>query len=279
VRWLAALALCLCVVVPATARADWGVTRSGFDAGVVRRYKAILERDPHDAAALRALVTLYRRYKNVAALTAEYEAEGDTWSSLCVRAHLPGVSREASVALLQRALRVKPDDGRGWIALGETTQDSKIARDAFRAALPHVNRAKERTRALEGLLGAARALHDAATIDAAYAELIELRPRDGRLWLDRGDAQLAAGKTADAVASLGEAAARLRGDPEKRLAAMTAIGVALERQGNVDAAVAQWEATLDAIPRGYYLSGEIVAHIVAPDAHRGRAPEMAGVRL
>ena len=61
-RWVAALALCLCFVAPARAQGDWGVRRSGFDAGVVRRYKAILARDPHDADALRQLVAMYRRY-------------------------------------------------------------------------------------------------------------------------------------------------------------------------------------------------------------------------
>jgi len=272
-RSAAALALCLCVLAPVTnarAQDDWDATRSGFDAAVVRRYKAILERDPHDADALRRLVAIYKQYKTVALLTSEYEAQGDTWSALSVLAHMPGVTRDAAAAYLRHALALKADDGRGWIALGEATLDSKIALDAFTRATAIVAAPRDKQRALEGQLAAARALHDAAAIDAAYAAMIARRPRDGRLGLDRRDAQLAANKPADAFTSFGEAEKRLRTDPERRLAAMTSKGVALERQGRIDEAVNQWELTLDAVPRGYYLGDEVVQHIIAVERKRKR---------
>ena len=61
-RWLVVAALCLAVSARARAE-DWGVKRDPFDAGVVRRYKAILARNPHDAGALRELVSLYGKYR------------------------------------------------------------------------------------------------------------------------------------------------------------------------------------------------------------------------
>jgi tetratricopeptide (TPR) repeat protein len=269
-RWVAALAVCLCLVAPAWAQGDWGATRAGFDATVVRRYKAILSRDPHDADALRQLVAIYGRYKSLDVLSGEYAAEGETWAALCVRAHMPGVSRDAATGYLERALAVKPDDGRGWIALGELTQDAARARDAFRTALAHVTGERDRRRALDGLLAAARSLHDWAAIDSAYVELIAMKPRDGSLWLARGDAQLAAGKPVAARTSYIEAEKRLRSDPERRLTAMTNAGVALERQGKIDDALAQWEATLDAVPRGFYMRAEIVRRIIATERNRKR---------
>ena len=87
-RWVAVLALCL-ALVPARAVADndWGVRRDPFDASVVRRYKALLARDPHDAAALRQLVAMYKRYRKVATLEAEYRAQieaKEDWAALVV---------------------------------------------------------------------------------------------------------------------------------------------------------------------------------------------------
>jgi DNA-binding SARP family transcriptional activator len=76
-RWVAALALCL--VVCATARAeDWGVRRDPFDPTVVRRYKELLARDPHDDPALRQLLALYQRYRTAQKLESELRATLET---------------------------------------------------------------------------------------------------------------------------------------------------------------------------------------------------------
>ena len=273
-RWVAALALCLCAGVQAQAQGDWGVTRSGFDAATVRRYKAILARDPHDTDALRQLVAIYRRYKTLAALSADYTAQGETWNALMVLAHMPGTSTETAIALYGRALALRPDDGRGWLALAETTRDTKIAVDAFGRAVKLVSTPPDKQRALEGWLASARVLGQPSTIDAAYVELIALHPKDGRLWLDRGEAQLASGHTAEARASFAEAEKRLHTDPERRLTAMTNIGVALERDGKIDEAIAEWERTLDVVPRGYYLGAEVVAHMIDAERRRGKLTDI-----
>src|SRR5690242_9524778 len=130
-RWIAAAVVCL--VLAANARAqDWGAHRDPFDPAVVRRYEAILAKNPHDTSALRQLVELYRRFRTVAALEAEYRthlAGGDDWATLVVLARLPRASRADSIALWKRALAANPKDALGWIAAGdEETGDAAAAR-------------------------------------------------------------------------------------------------------------------------------------------------------
>src|SRR5687768_1859082 len=73
-RLLVAVAI-LAVAVP-NARAqddDWSVKRNPFDPRVIGRYKAILEKDPNDAVALKKLIGLYSRHSSLEKLVAEYE--------------------------------------------------------------------------------------------------------------------------------------------------------------------------------------------------------------
>lgn len=272
------VALLVCLAC-ATARAqpgDWGVTRDPFDPTVIRRHKAILARDPHDPRSLGALVSLYKRFRTVATLEGEYRALPATWATLVVIARLPRSDRAATRALWQRALEANATDGRGWIALGELTVDAIAARTAFRNAVEHARSPRDKKLALTKLIGAARSAADPATADAAYAELLVLTPRDGQLWLDRGNAQLAAGWYIPALDTFAKAETLLAGDPERRLTAAINRGVALERVARVDDALELWERTLERSPRGSYLRREIVIRIVDAERKRKRlAPAIA----
>jgi tetratricopeptide (TPR) repeat protein len=275
-RWVLVVALCL-AATPTTTRADdWGAKRNPFDPGVVRRYKALLEKDPHDEAALRALVGMYKRYRTVAQLESEYRAileRGDDWAALVVLARMPRTSLTDTVALWKRVLAVKPDDARGWLASGDAATavaDAAGARDAYRKAAALLTAPKQKRDVLAKLVGAARTVGDHAVVDAAFVELIALAPKDGALWLERGNAQLAAGKAQAAHTSLVTAEGLLKTDPEKRLTAMLDQGLALERLGKVDDALAQYEHTLDKSPRGYFLAAEVVTRIVDAERKRGR---------
>src|SRR5262245_46942926 len=53
--------------------ADWAVKRNPFDPRIVNRYKALLEKDPNDAVALKKLVGLYQKHSSLEKLVAEYE--------------------------------------------------------------------------------------------------------------------------------------------------------------------------------------------------------------
>jgi len=261
-RWVAALAICL--VVSTSVRADWGARRDPFDPNTVSRIKALLARDPYDEGALRQLVALYRGHRTVAQLEAEYRAQvdaGENWSALVVLARLPNTD---APALLKRAVALKPDDARGWIAVGDAARtDAAVASDAYRRAANTAVKPQQKQLALTKLVAAAR---EPATIDTAYAELIALSPKDGKLWLDRGNARLAAKQYADAHAAFVAAEPLLRTDPERRLTAMTSQGIALDALGRSDDALAQYEHTLDSVPRGHYLGQEIVLRIVSETA-------------
>src|SRR5687767_9243988 len=193
-RWVAVLAICF-VAANASAQ-DWGAKRDPFDATVVQRYKSILSRDPHDVGALRELVTMYQRYRTIAKLEAEYRKQlegGEDWAALVVLARLPQLASSDAMALWKRAVAAKPDDPRAWIAIGDAAKsDAVVARDAYQRAVALAKTPKQRKAALQKLVGAARTAGDAATVDIAYGELIALSPKDGNLWLDRGNAQLAA---------------------------------------------------------------------------------------
>jgi tetratricopeptide (TPR) repeat protein len=266
------LAFCLALSARADAQ-DWSVHRDPFDASVVRRYKAILARDPHDVGALRELVGMYKRYRTVAKLEEEYRTQlGSTqdWATLVVLARLPRVSRTDTIALWNRALVAKPDDAAGWLALGDLAPDAAASRDAFQRAATFATKPAQKRLALTKLVAAARSAGDHKSIDGAYAELIALAPKDGLLWLERGNAQLAAGQTAEAAATFATAEGLLARDPERRLTAMVNQGIALERLGRIDDAIAQWLRTLDKTPRGYFLGTEIVPRIIDAERKRGR---------
>ncbi len=266
-RWVAALAICLLFT---SARADWGARRDPFDPGVVSRYKAILARDPYDDGALRQLAALYKQYRTIAKLEAEYRAElagHEDWATLVVLARLPASD---ALALWKRAVAVKPDDARGWIALGDAARsDVTTARDAYLRASKAALTPRDKRAALTKLVAAAP---DANTTDGAYAELIALAPKDGTLWLDRGNAQLAAKQFAAAKDSFATAETLLRTDPERRLTAMTSQGLALEGLGRPDDAIAQYQHALDNVPRGYYLAQELVMRVVETERKRARLP-------
>jgi tetratricopeptide (TPR) repeat protein len=270
-RWIAVVAICL---VSASARAeDWGVRRDPFDAGVVRRYKAILERDPHDSGALDALVTMYKRFRTIAKLESEYRVQLDaseSWPTLVVLARLPRTSRTDTVALWNRALRANQNDGRGWLAFGDLAADATAARDAYRHAAQHAGSTRDKRAALRKLVGAARSAGDARTVDTSYAELIALAPKDGLLWLERGDAQVTGGNLADAIDSFTTAESLLGTDPERRVTAMMSLGIVYERLDRTDDAIAQYLRTLDKLPRGYFLGREIVPRIIGAERRRGK---------
>lgn len=266
------LAFCLAMSARADAQ-DWSVKRDPFDAGVVRRYKAILARDPHDAGALRELVGMYKRHRSVAKLETEYRTQlgsSQDWATLVVLARLPRTSPQDSLALWNRAVAARPDDAGSWLAIGDLSVDAATSRDAYRRAASLAAKPAPKKLALTKLVVAARSAGDHKTVDTAYGELIALSPKDGLLWLERGNAQLAAGQHALAGTTFGRAEILLPQDPERRLTAMVNQGVALERQGRIDEAIQQWIRTLDKMPRGYFLGTEIVPRIIDAERKRGR---------
>jgi tetratricopeptide (TPR) repeat protein len=273
---LALLAICVIATGASAQPADWGAKRNPFDAVTVSRYKAILVKNPHDEAALRELVSLYKRFRSLEKLQAEYKEKltaGDDWATLVVLARFPSTPRTDAVALWKRAMMKNPDDARGWIATGDASYtDAPFARDAYKRAAALTTDPKQKKLALTKLISAARGANDAPTVDAAYAELIGLSPKDGMLWLDRGSAQYAAKQYGPARDSFATAETLLKTDPTNRLTAMVNQGLALDAMNRGDEAIAQFEHVLDSMPRGYYLGREVVGRIADVERKRKQLP-------
>ncbi|MEP6866820.1 MAG: tetratricopeptide repeat protein, partial [Deltaproteobacteria bacterium] len=201
------LACALATAAPITAAtaqpADWGVTRDPFDKNVIARYKAILAKNPHDASALAKLLEMYRRYRTVDLLKDEYskqlDKKADDWSALVVLGRLMHTTGDDQRArdLWTKAVATKDDDAESWIAIGELDKSAghnQDARAAYDKALAHSPQKDMKKKALRALADLALATGDNDGANAYFKQFLDLDPQNAQLWIERGDAMLAAGK-------------------------------------------------------------------------------------
>ncbi len=260
--------------------ADWTVHRDPFDAGVVARYKQLLARDPYDGDALIRLAQMYRRYRTLAGLEAEYETAGDDHAVLVVRARLHRDRGDASGAraLFQKVVSITPDDARGWLALGDLER-THATMAAARADYEHVVALAPPRAVLEPALHAladlSRDAGDGDGTDRYYDQLCALAPQDGLLWLSRGDAEVATGHPERAVDSFAAAQQAFTTDPERRLEAIVRRGDALDRAQDQRGAIAEYRRGLRLAPQGGARAHELVARIVEAYREARALPELA----
>lgn len=281
VRWLSrsfglalAAALATAALAPGAARAqpdDWEVKRDPFDKSVVARYKALLTRQPHDAGALAKLLELYRRYRTVELLKNEYQAvldkKADDWAALVVLSKIHRTTGDdvTALALLQRATAAKADDAASWLLLGEIHRGqgkAADARGAYEQALAHGKDKPTRSRALRALADLAIAAGDIDSANRYFKQFLEIDPKNAQLWIEHGDAMIAAKRAEEAVASYAEAEKLLGGDPAKRVEVVARRGQALEALGRDEDAKAEYRRAIKLAPRGYYIEVELTARIV-----------------
>lgn len=262
---------------------DWEVRRDPFDKRVVARYKGLLARQPHDAGALAKLLELYRRYRTIDLLRGEYEAaigkKPDDWAALVVLAKIEKTRGEdaAARALLERAVKARRDDATSWLLLGELERaagQATAARAAFQQALDAGSDKGTKSKALRALADLALAAGDIEAANRSFQQFLQLDPRNAQLWIEHGDAMLAAKRPADAVTSYAEAEKLLGGDPARRVEVVARRGQALEALGRDDEAKAEYRRAIKLAPRGYYIEVELTARII--DLHR-RRQDLAGL--
>jgi tetratricopeptide (TPR) repeat protein len=281
--WLALVAAAFC---PASTQAqpdDWQVRRDPFDKSVVARYKGILNRQPHDAGALAKLLELYRRYRTVDLLISEYQAtltkKPNDWAALVVlaRIHRTTGDEAAALALMQRAMEANPNDATGWLSLGDLHKGfgkAADARGAFERALTTGRDKPTRSRALRALADLALASGDTDAANRYFKQFLELDPKNAQLWIEHGDAMLAAKRSDEAVGSYAEAEKLLAGDPARRVEVVARRGQALEALGRDEDAKAEYRRAIKLAPRGYYIEVELTARII--DIYR-RRQDLAGL--
>jgi len=251
--------------------ADWGVKRDPFDKTVVARYKAILAKNPHDAQALAKLLEMYRRYRTVDTLRSEYEKvldkNGSDWAALVVmgRLHRATGDDQRAREMLAKAVAAKQSDAHSWLLIGEIDKasgKSGDARAAYDKALAHATGKEMKKKALRALADLALATGDTDGANAYFKQFLDLDPRNAQLWLERGDAMLAAGKREIALESYAAAEKLLGSDPAKRVEVVARRGQALEGMNKDDEAVAEYRRAIKLAPKGYYLEVELTGRIV-----------------
>ena len=250
---------------------DWGVQRDPFDPKEIARYKAILARNPHDAGALAKLLEKYRRYRKVETLKEEYgkalDKNADDVSAMIVigRLHKATGDEPAALAMWMRAVGKKDADAQTWLLIGEVQKSASKpaeARAAYDKALAHASAKDMKKKALRSLADLALATNDIDGANAYFKTFLELDPKNAQLWIERGDAMLAAGRRDVALESYGAAEKLLGGDPARRVEVISRRGQALEGMGKDEEAVAEYRRAIKSAPKGYYLEVELTARVI-----------------
>jgi cellulose synthase operon protein C len=279
-RRLRFLLACLLATVPAVTAApraasaqadDWGVKRDPFDQKVIGQYKRFLAANPHDGSALANLLKMYRQHRTVELLRDEYQKLLDKnahdWSALVVLGHIQRKLGDDQRALdyWNRAVAQKPTDAATWVELGAIHKGAgrnKDARAAYDQALAHASAKDMKKKALRALADLALATSDVDAANGYFKQFLDLDPGNAQLWLERGDAMLAAGKREIALESYAAAEKLLGSDPARRVEVVSRRGQALEGMGQDDAAVTEYRRAIKMAPKGYYLEVELTGRIV-----------------
>jgi tetratricopeptide (TPR) repeat protein/HEAT repeat protein len=250
---------------------DWGVKRDPFNQTDIARYKAILRANPHEASALAKLLEMYRRYRTIDLLKDDYQKlldkNADDASALVVRGRLQHATGDDARALelFQRAVGRKDDDAQTWLLIGELQKGANKAKDARAAydkALAHAPAKDMKKKALRALADLALATGDNDGANAYFKQFLELDPGNAQLWIERGDAMLAAGKRELALESYTAAEKLLGADPAKRVEVVARRGQTLEGMAKDDEAVVEYRRAIKLAPKGYYLEAELTGRIV-----------------
>src|SRR6185295_11274048 len=174
-----------------------------------------------------------------------------------------------ALELFRRAVARKDDDAQAWLLIGELEKAAshpKEARAAYDKALAHAQQKDMKKRALRALADLALATGDNDGANAYFQQFLELDPKNAQLWIERGDAMLAAGKRDVALDSYTSAEKLLGADPAKRVEVVARRGQALEGMGKDDEAVVEYRRAIKLAPKGYYLEVELTGRII--DIHR-----------
>src|SRR5215831_14534781 len=266
-------ALCMLLLLGPSARAlaqapdDWEVKRSPFDARVVARYEAALDRDPDDALALRKLTELYKKHRTLDELLKKFKAK-QSWQGRAVYADLLaqqlGKTAEA-IAVLKAAPPGQAAIDARLGALERKAGHEQEARAAYERALAETRSAPARKPLLRVLADIAVAARDFAAARKYYDELTALEPQDLRLRLEFAEALDRHGEPKARVIEELERAEKIvekQGNPQLRAEVLGRIGETQEAAGQDDRAVATYKKALALLSREHYMRRELTDKII-----------------
>ena len=117
-------------------------------------------------------------------------------------------------------------------------------------------------KALRSLADLALTTGDNDGANQYFKQFLDLDPKNAQLWMERGDAMLAAGKRDVALESYTAAEKLLGSDPAKRVEVVSRRGQALEGMGKDDEAITEYRRAIKLAPKGYYLEVELTGRII-----------------
>jgi tetratricopeptide (TPR) repeat protein/HEAT repeat protein len=269
-----AAALLVAAVAPRPAPAqddDWSVKQNPFDPRIVNGYKALLEKNPNDAAALKKLVNLYGKYSTLDKLVAEYEAAAKkspkSWVYPMILGHIWRARGDVPKALAhyEKAAELAPAEPTTHTARAELYRQSNRPDDAaaaYEKALPLAKDKKDKKAILRSLADLALDKKDIAKARGYYKQYLDLDPKDITARLDLADALSRHDHHQEALAEYQAAEKQLGTDPARRVEVLARIGKELEALGKPDEAVAVYRQAMDLTQKGHYLRKELTERII-----------------
>ena len=281
-RAAALLALCLAAAGPleplAHAQDDWSVQRDPFDPRLIARYKGLLERTPDDQAALKKLISLYRRHASVGKLIAEYQArrakEPDKAVLALLLGHIHRIEGDptAALAAYDDAARLAPNDPAAHLARGELLRAARRLADATAAwerALAATRDKKAKKKLLVALADLALESGDVDRARAFTRDLVAMDPDDLDARVGLAEGLVRHDRHAEALVEYQAALERVKGDPARRLDLQARIGKEYEVLGDDNKAIFTYENTISAAGKGHFLRRELTERIIEIHRRRG----------
>jgi tetratricopeptide (TPR) repeat protein len=260
------------VAAPAHAQDDdWSVKQNPFDPRIVNRYKALLEKNPNDTAALKKLVGLYAKYSTLEKLVGEYESklahEPGSFAYAMILGHLARQRNDTAraVTYYEKAAAARPDDASVNLALAELYRQigkPDLAMGAYEKALAQSKDKKDKKPILRALADLALDRKDIDKARGYYKQYLDLDPRDVTARIELGEALAKHGLHQDALVELQTAAQQLATDPARRVEVLAHIGGELQALGKEDAAVEIYREAMGLTPKGHYLRKELTERII-----------------
>ncbi len=275
-RLLLLTALCAATLTsaPGEARAqdDWDVKRDPFDKRLVGRYKAMLKKNPHDADALRKLVTLYKKYRTLNQLKTELTEPRDYGANFVLaRIHEWQEEYDKAVAFYEHAEQLNPKEALVPATLAplyRRTGDDEKARAAYERALSLSRDKSEQKQFLKALLAMAADKNDVPAVEGYIKKYVAIDPKDVQARLDFADTLIRLKQVKRGIDLYKEAEGQIGADPELRVDVNARLGAAHESAGDDDAALAVYQRTIKPLARDHHLRRELVLRIV--DIYRRR---------
>ncbi len=266
----------------AFAQDDWGVRRDPFDKGLISRYKRILSKKPSDAGALSKLMGMYRRYRSIALLIREYQADlarKPSFAKQMVLGYLHQHEGKSDLALrsFTEAAASNPKNANVHSMLGKLARDSGQPAEAethYKLALKHASNKRDKMVTLRSLADLAL---EAGRIDDAqkrFEEYIKLDPKNLQMQMELGDALVRFKRFDQAIKIFRSSETRLHSDPVMRVEIIGRIGSALEGKGEDQEAIREYERGIKLSGRAYYLARDLTSRTIEIYRRRGELPAL-----